>query len=121
MLRASPVIPASTLVTVPVNWSLDVTVNVLPLLVTKVVPEPTINTSSFVASEPASLTPAVPFVDPTPSRSYVVFKSVPSIESSLSLILVTVMLVPPVNVTGSDEASLPNNVISVVAIGTVKL
>ena len=54
----------------------------LPDLVTVVVPAPTIKTVSVVASLPVKRTPAVPFVDPVPVRSYVV---------SLSLILAQVL------------------------------
>jgi len=62
-------VPEDTSVTVPSNSSFDVTVSVLPDLVTVVVPAPTINTSSLVPSDPTSLTPAVPFVEPTPDKS----------------------------------------------------
>ena len=62
-------VPPSTFVTVPAAESVPVTVSVLPLLVTPTVPAPVIITSSLVPSEPASLTPAVPFNAPTPDRS----------------------------------------------------
>ena len=44
----------------------------LPDLVTVEVPAPTINTVSVVESLPVKRTPAVPFDDPVPVKSYVV-------------------------------------------------
>ena len=70
-------VPPDTEVTVPAAESVPVTVSVFPLLVTPTVPAPTINTSSLLPSDPANLTPADPFVEPTPDKSYVVFASVP--------------------------------------------
>ena len=83
-------VPAVTEVTVPSNWSFDVTVNVLPDLVTEDVPAPTINTLSRVPSEPSSCTPAVPFVEPTPNNSYVV--SVPA--GTVTVFMLTAVICP---------------------------
>ena len=68
-VNALPPWVVATDVTVPTAVSAPVTVSVLPLLVTNTEPAPTTNTSSTDASEPVSLTPAVPFVDPTPVKS----------------------------------------------------
>ena len=63
-------VPPDTLVTVPVAESVPVTVRVLPLLVTPTVPAPTINTSSWLdVPVSVNLTPADPFVEPTPVKS----------------------------------------------------
>ena len=67
-VNALPPWVVATDVTVPSAESAPVTVSVSPLLVTVTVPAPTTNTSSVVESEPTRLTPAVPFVEPTPDK-----------------------------------------------------
>ena len=77
----------------------------MPALVTEDVPAPTINTLSRVASEPSSCTPAVPFVEPTPNNSYVVFVSVPA--GTVTVLRLSAVICPSaVDVTESTEVNV---------------
>ena len=80
-------------------------------------PAPTINTSSSEKSEPVSFTPAVPFVEPTPPKLYVVLAFGGYVGTSHVLSLLR-NLVPDTDVPSTADNDAVNSGIAAVPEST---